>query len=261
MAKTTSTGGLRARDSDRADACGLLDAALADGQLDETEHAARSAAAMRAKTFGELDRLVGDLQVPGRFADAPVVRPARRLPGRRTLLAAVAVGLAAAIGALAGTVGGGGSAAPLPDLTTGNGLRHFVDDYRARFGDTVADEADLFPEHASIDRPSAEPTRSEPYLYRGEFELWGSASTRSRDARSFDLGALNLPVIAQLVAGAPRSLRIPDGDVDHLSLRFEPGDDKLPAAVTIFVQNAAGDSAHMVTGFDGKIRSMYPFEP
>ncbi|WFR73020.1 DUF1707 domain-containing protein [Prescottella defluvii] len=60
----------RARDIDRAQTCGLLDAGYAEGQLDPTEYESRTATAMKAKTLGELDALVSDLQIPEHLVEA-----------------------------------------------------------------------------------------------------------------------------------------------------------------------------------------------
>ncbi|WP_228781520.1 hypothetical protein [Nocardia abscessus] len=54
-----------------------MDRARADGQLSEEEHdaltelAARTATAVRAESFGELDALIGDLQIPEELVNAP----------------------------------------------------------------------------------------------------------------------------------------------------------------------------------------------
>ncbi|MCC8929499.1 DUF1707 and DUF2154 domain-containing protein [Rhodococcus sp. BGS-1C] len=52
---------VRAADADRNLVAKLLDNALADGQLTITEYDERTAAAYRAKTYGELDVLTADL--------------------------------------------------------------------------------------------------------------------------------------------------------------------------------------------------------
>src|SRR5689334_5711494 len=59
---TRRPGGTRARDSDRAAICQVLDGALADGQLSMDEHRQRVSDATSAATLGELDSLVVDLQ-------------------------------------------------------------------------------------------------------------------------------------------------------------------------------------------------------
>ena len=262
MPRTTLTG-IRARDSDRADACGMLDAALADGQLSAEEHASRTSTAMRAKTFDELDRLIGDLQIPSRLAASPVVSPRRRRSPRRCVYAAVLVVAAAAVGGIAGAIANSdlGPTKTVPTLTTGAGLHFFLDEYRAEFGDTVADELGLYPAHAVFDRPAPGNGRqSDPYLYDGEFDDWGSPSTRSDDERSFDLGTVDQVALAGLLAGAPETLHVPDGEVEIVSFRYESGSEDGPPTISIHVENDAGHTGHMVVGFDGEPFDIYPFE-
>ena len=259
----TTLAGIRARDSDRADACGLLDAALADGQLSASEHASRTSTAMRAKTFDELERLIGDLQIPSRLAASPVVSPRRRRSPRRWVYAAILVVAAAAVGGIAGAVANSdlGPSKSVPNLTTGAGLHFFLDEYRAEYGDTVADDLGLYPEHAVVDRPASGNARqSDSYLYDGEFDDWGSSSSRAADERSFDLGTVDQVAIAGLLAGAPETLRVPDGAVEIVSFGYEPGSDDGPPTISIHVKNADGDSGHMVVGFDGEPFDIYPFE-
>ncbi|MFC8526248.1 DUF1707 domain-containing protein [Nocardia sp. NPDC057227] len=55
---------MRARDLDRVNASGLLDAAYAEGQLGGDEYHDRAAQVAAAKTIGELRALVDDLQLP-----------------------------------------------------------------------------------------------------------------------------------------------------------------------------------------------------
>ncbi|QHE69898.1 DUF1707 SHOCT-like domain-containing protein [Rhodococcus sp. WAY2] len=257
----TSLAGLRARDSDRADACGVLDAAQADGQISAEEHSYRTARAMSAKTFDELDRLVGDLQIPSRLANAPVVRPKQRRSRRRWIAAGAIVASAAVVGAIAGSVGDdAGPSKSLPTLTTGSGVHYFIDEYRAEFGDTIADEVDLFPEHAVLDRQATgNPSQADPYHYDGEFDSWGSVSTRDADERSFDLAAVDLPALAGLLKGAPESVRVPNGTVDHLSFGFEPGEEQGPPIISVYANNKAGNAGYFNVTFDGEIIAVYPF--
>ncbi len=87
-------GKLRARDADRNDTCQILDGALAEGQLTMAEHRDRVAAATKAATLAELQRLVTDLQpTTGSVNGHP--RQISRLSARASLLVA-----AAAIGVL-----------------------------------------------------------------------------------------------------------------------------------------------------------------
>lgn len=66
----------RARDADRDHVMGLLDGALADGQLDGFEHRERVARALQSATLGELGATLADLQVATPNFLLPPVQPA-----------------------------------------------------------------------------------------------------------------------------------------------------------------------------------------
>ncbi|MEU4339893.1 DUF1707 domain-containing protein [Nocardia sp. NPDC023852] len=72
---STAAGRIRARDLDRANASGLLDAAYAEGQLGADEYHDRTAQAAAAKTLGELQGLTADLQTPALARDLGADRP------------------------------------------------------------------------------------------------------------------------------------------------------------------------------------------
>ncbi|MCP2292212.1 protein of unknown function (DUF1707) [Nocardia amikacinitolerans] len=82
LVSTGNDGRMRARDIDRVHACGVLDAAYAEGQLGGEEYRERTAEAAKAKTLGELARLTADLQVPPVARDL-TPRGATRKPLRR----------------------------------------------------------------------------------------------------------------------------------------------------------------------------------
>ncbi|WP_280264994.1 DUF1707 SHOCT-like domain-containing protein [Nocardia wallacei] len=237
---STRHRGLRVRDADRVDACALLDTARDDGQLTADEHAERTAAALRAKTFGDLDALIGDLQIPGDLARSAVVNPSRRSGARRWIPALVAVVAAASVGALTGVVttsrpqqeGPG-----LPDLTTVRGIETFLADYRDRFGDLLVDEVTLHPGHASFERAAA--GRTQRFFYRGEFDD-SSTSDRDRDARPIDLGAIDLPLLARYLAGAPQTVGAPGGAVTHLSIERSTDMPDDGPVVTVYVEGGGG---------------------
>lgn len=264
----TTRAKLRARDSDRVETCSLLDTAHAEGQLTDAEHTTRTDRAMKAVTFEQLGTLVDDLQIPSRYARSAVVRPDRRprdkgpVDGRRWASAAGLVVIAAGIGALAGSCsnsGIGGVASPsIPTLTTGEGIAHFINDYRATFGDTVADEVLLFPENGSIDRKSdTDPARYVDYTYDGEFDSFGGDSARPPDTRTLDLGAVNVPVIGQLVSGAPQSVRMPDGTVSQVRFEYGTNDRIAEPVVSIYVQDEYDRSTFMTVTFDGEILDVH----
>lgn len=117
---------MRAADRDRERTVEILREAYAEGRLDHTELDERTGAAFRARTWGELRRLVADIPPPDPNAGLPageLGRPASRArhrpPARRALslsvlmlallLACVVIGAAArniavvAVAALAGS--------------------------------------------------------------------------------------------------------------------------------------------------------------
>jgi len=77
----------RARDADRDQVMGLLDGALADGQLDGFEHRERVARALQSGTLGELGATVADLQVATPTFLVPAPKPPAPVPTEESALA------------------------------------------------------------------------------------------------------------------------------------------------------------------------------
>ncbi|WP_280378092.1 DUF1707 SHOCT-like domain-containing protein [Nocardia wallacei] len=252
----TRHSGLRVRDADRVDACALLDTARDDGQLTADEHADRTSAALRAKTFGDIDALVRDLQIPRNLVRSPVVNPQRRRRSRRWIPAVAAVAAAAAVGALVGVAATDrpGSGSELPDLTTARGIEFFLADYRAHFGDLMVDELTLHPTHASFER--GVPGGTESFTYRGQF---GGSSVSKRDpsVQPFDLGAIDLPLLARYLAGAPQTLATPEGVVGHLSIQRDTDLLDDGPAITIYTEGTLG-TGHMAVGPAGEVLEVFP---
>ncbi|AGJ66031.1 hypothetical protein J112_00260 [Mycobacterium tuberculosis str. Beijing/NITR203] len=92
LARGVSTA-TRAKDSDRQDACRILDDALRDGELSMEEHRERVSAATKAVTLGDLQRLVADLQVES----APAQMPALKSRAKRTELGLLAAAFVASV--------------------------------------------------------------------------------------------------------------------------------------------------------------------
>ncbi|MET9024787.1 DUF1707 domain-containing protein [Nocardia sp. NPDC004168] len=260
---TTRYSDVRARDTDRADVCGLLDAALADGQLTAAEHAARTARAMRAKSFGELDELIDDLQVPDGLANAPAVRVDRRRP-RRWLAPVSALVAAFVAGAMIGGISRcgvdlPGSSEDVPDLTTGAGLGYFLAEYRAEFGDLVADKVTLFPKYVVVDRQQpGSASETGDYYYNGDFRS-SRTSERERGTRTFDLSTIDVPAVAGLLAGAPQSVRTPNGVVTHVMLSFgSTGPVDLGPVLQIYVKDQGGSSGSLTATFAGEPLAVFP---
>ncbi|UYM04852.1 DUF1707 SHOCT-like domain-containing protein [Solicola gregarius] len=160
----------RARDSDRDRAVAQLDEAYVDGQLSDAERSLRVSQALAARTIGDLDGLVEDLQGAGSPATI----------GRRRTIAVIvaatgATVLIAVVGAITALSGGDGddraavaepveiqqpSSAPTAEPTveqseepepetaakplTRQYFEDFRDAYRKRFGDTLIYDAMYF---------------------------------------------------------------------------------------------------------------------
>ncbi|WP_174189628.1 DUF1707 SHOCT-like domain-containing protein [Nocardia barduliensis] len=260
---TTRYSGIRARDTDRADVCGLLDTALAEGQLTESEHAARTAKAMRATSFGELDALIGDLQIPGELANAPVVRVDRRRP-RRWLAPVSTVAAALVAGAMVGAISRcgvdlPGSSENVPDMTTGAGLAYFLAEYQSQFGDLIADEVTLYPKYALVDRQTpGHASETSDYYYDGDFRSSTTAERKS-GTPAFDLASVDVPAIARLLAGAPQTVQCPDGEISHVGMEYDsPGAVDRGPVVNIYVQCKGGASGHAKVTFTGEPVAIFP---
>jgi uncharacterized membrane protein len=73
MRMTSGPGQMRASDTDRDVATGLLQTAFAEGRLSPDEYDARLGRALSARTYAELDAVTADL--PGRYPRAPRTNP------------------------------------------------------------------------------------------------------------------------------------------------------------------------------------------
>lgn len=251
------TDGVRARDRDRVDACSVLDAALADGQLSEAEHTARTAAAMRARSFGELDALVADLQIPANLVDAPLVRVDRRSPRRWQAPVAVLAG-AAVLGLLAGWLsscgGPGGPDEQVPVLTSGAGIAYFLAEYRAEFGDLVADEVTFYPGYVLVDRAlPGSPQSTADYHYDGGFDRYTASSGRKPDEPTLDLAELDVPRLAGLLAGAGQTVGVPNGAISHIIVEREAGARSEAAPILrIYVRSDDSRTGYLETTLAGE---------
>lgn len=258
---------IRARDSDRVEACALLDAARADGQLSEAEHTTRTRAAMRAKYATGLDALIEDLQIPGELADAAILH--RDRPARPWWVPVAVLASAAMLGATVGfgmsddpasadgaTVAAGESGAV--NLVGGSGLALFVDSYRREFGDAIIDMATIYPERALVQRVE----RGETKLYEFDGEDFTGRDltlpTHSK-GRRIDLATLDLPAVAAVLAGAPATVGLADGEIGHLGIGFEliaPAD--AGPVIDIYVGAGADHTGTVQVSLDGTPREVHP---
>ncbi|WP_416564121.1 DUF1707 SHOCT-like domain-containing protein [Nocardia testacea] len=261
---------VRARDSDRVEVCALLDAAAADGQLSSGEHSARTRSAMRAKYTAELDALIADLQIPGELAGAAILNRGR--PARPWWVPVALLTAAAALGAVVGLARSGDAvdaeeaateaavAEAAADLTTGGGLALFVDSYRREFGDTIIDAATVFPDRILFQR--LDRGEEKAYEFDGaEFTPETSGPSSYSEGRPIDLADIDLPAVAAVLAGAPATVKLPDGKVGHLGIGYELIAPKAAAPVIdIYVGDGGDRTGTVQLALDGTPQEVHPVD-
>ena len=270
----------RARDIDRAQTCGLLDAGYAEGQLDPTEYEFRTAAAMTAKTLGELDALVSDLQIPAHLVEAALrSATASRRPRRGPVIAAAVATIVVVIGAVFFAArGNDGTAqteaapevvaaaekpapmsAPIPgepdaividpiDTTTVEGIRAFIDRYRAKFRDTLVDRAIFYSDRVDVMRAvDGAPHLYQRYVFMNGFKPSMTPSPRA-DPRSIDLAAIDLDRLAANLAAAPDRVQLSTGGISDVDARSTGGEVEL--VIGVDSPDKRSGSVHTTLGGD-----------
>lgn len=280
---TRQTAGTRAKDSDRNDTCKVLDSALSEGQLSMDEHRQRVASATTAATLGQLQGLVGDLQVANAPVKLPNLKPERAYAatgaaggwGLRVAAAAVLVLLGIAIGwglygnsssPLSFTTDPGAKADGIPaqvltpprQLQSLGGLTGLFEQMRQKFGDTKGYSISIFEDYASLERPDPnEPRRALSYSYRGGWDDPNETSV-SADDKVVDLGAFDIPKIVGLIRGAPESVGIKPTEVKNMHVSIEPNSDITapPGSIeiSVYVTPKFGNSGYLSLNGDGTVK-------
>ncbi|MBI3227840.1 MAG: DUF1707 domain-containing protein [Mycolicibacterium cosmeticum] len=280
---TRQTAGTRAKDSDRNDTCKVLDSALSEGQLSMDEHRQRVASATTAATLGQLQGLVGDLQVANAPVKLPNLKPERAYAatgaaggwGLRVAVAAVLVLLGIAIGwglygnsssPLSFTTDPGAKADGIPaqvltpprQLQSLGGLTGLFEQMRQKFGDTKGYSISIFEDYASLERPDPnEPRRALSYSYRGGWDDPNETSV-SADDKVVDLGAFDIPKIVGLIRGAPESVGIKPTEVKNMHVSIEPNSDITapPGSIeiSVYVTPKFGNSGYLSLNGDGTVK-------
>ena len=276
----------RAKDSDRQDACNILDKALNDGELSMEEHRERVSAATHAVTLGDLQRLVDDLQ--SAESEQPAQMPKLKVQAKRNGrgLAAAAFGVTVLLGIGIGWGLYGNTTSPLDftsdpgaksdgiapvvltppkQLQSLGGLTGLLEQTRKRFGDTMGYRLLVYPDYASIDRKDpTDDRRVLDYNYRGG---WGdptsSARNSSTDVALVDLGKFDVKTVVGILRGAPETVGIKQQDVKSIYLIVEPAKDPTqdptkPGALslTIYVSSDYG-SGYIELAGDGTVKQVH----
>lgn len=272
----------RAKDSDRQDACNILDKALNDGELSMEEHRERVSAATQAVTLGDLQHLVDDLQ--SAESEQPAQMPKLKVQARRNGLglSAAAFGVTVLLGIGIGWGLYGNTTSPLDftsdpgaksdgiapvvltppkQLQSLGGLTGLLEQTRKRFGDTMGYRLVVYPDYASIDRKDpTDDRRVLDYTYRGG---WGDPSSSARNSGSdstvVDLGKFDVKTVVGILRGAPETVGIKQQDVKSIYLIVDPAKDPTtPGALslTIYVSSDYG-SGYIELAGDGTVKQVH----
>jgi Domain of unknown function (DUF1707) len=283
----TSLGGgaaanTRATDTNRQDACKVLDNALSDGELSMEEHRERVGAATKAVTLGDLQDLVTDLQ-----ADSSALHPAAvkgppvspKLGGRGMLAIAFAVSVLLGVGIGWGLYGNTGSPldfttdpgakpdgvgavvlTPPTQLHSVGGLTGLMEQMRKRFGDTMGYRLVIYPTYAVFDR--ADPSDDRRVLgstYRGG---WGDPTSSARSSADgpvpADLSKFDVTTTVGIMRGAPQTLHMKPSDIKTSYLIIEPATDPTrpgTLSLSLYVSTDYG-GGYIVFAGDGTVKQL-----
>lgn len=282
---TTAT---RARDTDRQDACRILDNGLSNGELSMEEHRERVSAATSAVTLGDLRALVDDLQsddstVPALRPDASrtglaaLVQSSTRRRGLTALVAALLAALLLGVGIGWGIYGNtsspfavAGDPGAKPDgvapvvltpptqLHSVGGLSGLIDQARKRFGDVVGYRMVVYPTYASLERPDpSDDRRMLDSDYRGG---WGDPKNKARSglgaAEAADLSKFDIPTAIGIMRGAPDTLHIKRPEVKNTYLIIEPATNPVATgslSLSVYVSSDYGSGSIVFAG-DGTLK-------
>jgi hypothetical protein len=275
-AGTTTT--TRAKDSDRQDACKILDEALSDGQLSMEEHRQRIGTATNAVTLGDLHALIADLQTDNAAVQLAAVKPAK-FRGLGIVAAAFVVSVLLGVGIGWGLYGNTGSPldftadpgakpdgvapvvlTPPTQLHSLGGLTGLMEQTRKRFGNTLGYRLVVYPTYAVLDRPDpSDDRRVLAYDYRGG---WGdptrSAKSGADGPVAVDLSRFDITATIGIMRGAPETLHMKSSDVKTTYLIVEPATDPTaPGALSLslYVSTDYGGGSIVFAG-DGTIKRL-----
>jgi DUF1707 SHOCT-like domain len=273
---TTTTS--RAKDSDRQDACKILDNALDDGQLSMEEHRQRIGTATNAVTLGDLHALVADLQTDNASVQLPAVR-SPKFRGLGILAAAFVVSVLLGVGIGWGLYGN--TRSPLdftsdpgakPDgiaavvltppiqLHSFGGLTGLMEQTRKRFGNALGFRLVIYPTYAILDRPDpSDDRRVLAYDYRGG---WGDPTSSAKGGAdgpvAVDLSKFDIAATVGIMRGAPETLHMKPSDVKSTYLIIEPATDPTAPgtlSLSLYVSSDYGGGSIVFAG-DGTIKRL-----
>lgn len=251
----------RASDADRDGCVEEIEAAFADGRLDDAEREVRTQAALQATTLPELAALVSDL---GQTATP------RGRGGRALLIGGV---VAAVVAAAVWIVSVANRDEPTPARTpavgqesipqdalalhTTAGLEQLVDLTRARFGTTLVESAAIYPDYASIEVVETDDARRvQRWYFRQGFEGTPSKGTRAAGSVPIDLASIDTVAYARAIERAPSLLGVEDVTTTYVVIDER---DRQPT-YSVYVSNEYSESGYYTFTAGGEEIYRYAFE-
>ena len=268
----------RASDADRDSCLEDIEAAYADGRINDAEREQRTQAALQATTLAELAELVADLgpaaKLPTKVAAALTLKRPATSGGlstrflRNLLLVTLVPAVIAVVlwtanagdeekTATTGTATQQSNPKQRLELHTAEGFQRLVALTQAKFGTTTIDSAAIYPDYASITIVMPEdPRHTENWYFAKGFEGEPSKGTRPADAGTIDLATVNPAAYAKAIKRSPAVLGVEDVNSTYVVVH-DPGGEP---SFSIYVRNDYGENGYWTFTLDGKEIRRYAFE-
>jgi hypothetical protein len=143
---------------------------------------------------------------------------------------------------------------------TADGVRAFVEEYRATFSTTLVVSLTMYPDYAVVQVPQDGKRRHAGFLYRRDdgWQDFGGISANFPGSDTVDLQALDVPALMHNIGKARRTLGVEDISTTYVNLDYRPQSDEAPN-VNIYVSNEYNESGYLATRLDGTVERAYPF--
>jgi hypothetical protein len=267
----------RASDADRDSCLDDIQAAFADGRINDAEREARTQAALQATTLSELAVLVSDLgpaaKLPSKVAaplspaDAVISVISRRL--LRALLIATFIPAVIAVVVWISTANrdddpttpGSVSQESIPkerlELHTAAGFEKLVALTKAKFGTTIVDSVAIYPDYASVEVvEKADPRRVQRWYFAKGYEGEPSKGTRAADAVTIDLTSVDVAAYVKAIKRAPAVLGVEDVKTTYVVI----GASSKEPTFSVYVSNEYSESGYWSFTLQGEEVYRYAFE-
>jgi hypothetical protein len=143
---------------------------------------------------------------------------------------------------------------------TADGVRAFIEEYRAKFGTTLVVSLTMYPDYAVVQVPQEGKRRHAGFLYRRDdgWQDFGGVSANFPGSDTVDLQSLDVPALMHNIGKARRTLNVEEISTTYVNIDYRPQSDEAPN-VNIYVSNEYSESGYLATRLDGTVERAYPF--